>query len=183
VIQRLLADAGAGGFDHQLVSVDATGAEVAADWENLKSQENYAGYARTENFASPGGSKPDKPRAYSFPAQLKLNHWAIDGNWIVGKEAVALNQANGRIAYQFHARDLHLVMGPLTRGRSMRYRVLIDREPPGLAHGVDVDEQGNGVVTEPRLYQLIRQSHPIMDRRFEIEFLDPGVEAFSFTFG
>jgi hypothetical protein len=114
---------------------------------------------------------------------LKLNAFALSGDWTVGKQATALNKANGRIAYRFHARDLHLVMGPAVPGSSVRFRMLIDGKPPGAAHGVDVDDQGNGTVTEQRLHQLIRQAQPIADRQFEIEFLDPGVEAFAFTFG
>jgi hypothetical protein len=114
---------------------------------------------------------------------LSLNHWALSGDWTVGKQATLLNKANGRIAYRFHARDLHLVMGPAAQGTSVRFRVLIDRQPAGAARGIDVDAQGNGTVTEQRLYQLIRQPKPITDRQFEIEFLDAGVEAFALTFG
>jgi hypothetical protein len=112
-----------------------------------------------------------------------LNEWALSGDWTVKKNAAALNKAGGRIAYRFHARDLHLVMGPAARGTPVRFRVLIDGQPPGAGHGTDVDDQGNGTVGEQRLYQLIRQQKPIADREFEIEFLDPGVEAFAFTFG
>jgi len=183
IIQQLLAEAGAGGGGHDLVSVDARGAEAAADWGSLKSPENYLGYERTENFASPGGAVLGKSRDYAAPARLRLNHWALFGDWTVEKHAPALSKANGRIAYRFHARDLHLVMGPAARGASVRFRVLIDGRPPGAAHGVDVDDQGNGTVTEQRMYQLIRQPKPIDDRQFEIEFLDSGVEAFAFTFG
>ncbi len=175
IIQQLLAEAGSGGIGHELVSVDARGAEAAADWGSLQSPENYVGYARTENFASPGGAVLDKRRVYAAPARLRLNHWALSGDW--------LNKANGRIAYRFHARDLHLVMGPAARGASVRFRVLIDGQPPGAAHGIDVDDQGNGTAAEQRLYQLIRQPKPIADRQFEIEFLDSGVAAFAFTFG
>ena len=149
----------------------------------MKSPENYLGHERTENFVSPGGAVVDKRRVYAAPARVKLNDWALSGDWTVKKDAVVLNKASGRIAYRFHARDLHLVMGPAVRGASVRFRVLIDGQPPGAAHGIDVDDQGNGTVAEQRLYQLIRQSTPIADRQFEIEFLDPGVEAFSFTFG
>jgi thiol-disulfide isomerase/thioredoxin len=183
IIQQLLAEAGIGGIGHELVSVDARGAEAAADWGSLKSPENYVGYERTENFASPGGAVLDKHRVYAAPAQLRLNHWALSGDWTVEKQATVLNRANGRIAYRFHARDLHLVMGPAARGTSVRFRVLIDGQPPGAAHGIDVDDQGNGTAAEQRLYQLIRQPKPIADRQFEIEFLDSGVEAFAFTFG
>jgi len=183
IIQQLLADAGIGGIGRELVSVEGRGAEAAPDWGSLKSPENYVGYERTENFASPGGAVLDKRRVYAAPARLRLNQWALSGDWTVGKQATVLNKANGRMAYRFHARDLHLVMGPAVRGTSVRFRVLIDGKPPGAAHGIDVDDQGNGAVSEQRLYQLIRQPKPIVDRQFEIEFLDSGVEAFAFTFG
>jgi hypothetical protein len=125
----------------------------------------------------------DTSRMYELPARLRLNEWALAGDWTVKKEATALNKANGRIAYRFHARDLHLVMGPKTPGAPVRFRVTIDGRPPGAAHGSDIDAQGNGTATQQRLYQLIRQPKPIADRQFEIEFLDPDVEAFAFTFG
>jgi thiol-disulfide isomerase/thioredoxin len=183
VIQQLLAEAGNSGIGHELVSVDARGAEAAADWNSLKSPENYVGYERTENFASPEGAAFDKRRVYAAPAALKLNQWALSGDWTVKRQATALNKANGRIVYQFHARDLNLVMGPAARGAPVRFRVLIDGKPPGAAHGSDVDSEGNGTAAEQRMYQLIRQPEPIADRQFEIEFLDSGVEAFAFTFG
>ena len=183
MIQQLLAEAGAGGISQELVSVAGRGVEAAADWDSLRSPENYVGYDRTENFASPGGAAPDQRRVYTAPARLSLNHWALAGDWTMGRQALVLNEANGRIAYRFHARDLHLVMGPAAGGAPVRFRVLVDGQPPGAAHGEDVDDQGIGTVTEPRLYQLIRQPQPIMDRQFEIEFLDPGVEALAFTFG
>jgi thiol-disulfide isomerase/thioredoxin len=182
VIQKLLAEAGAAVNRKQLVSVDGSGAEAAADWKDLRSGENYLGYDRTENFAS-GGVARDKPRVYSAPTTLALNSWALSGDWSMGGEAIKMNQANGRIAYRFHARDLHLVMGPSAPGTPVRFRALVEGRPPGNAHGVDVDDQGNGTVREQRMYQLIRQPSPISDRQFEIEFLDAGVEAFSFTFG
>ena len=183
VIQQLLTEAGNRDISQQLVSVDAHGAEVAADWSSLRSGENYVGYERTENFVSPGGSARNKPGVYAIPARLSLNRWALAGDWTLGKEAIVLNQAKGRIAYCFHARDLHFVMGPAARGTSVRFRVLLDGQPPGTAHGVDIDDQGSGTATELRMYQLIRQPQPIADRQFEIEFLDPSVEGFSFTFG
>ena len=183
IIQDLLAQNGAGGVSREPVSVNGHGLEAAADWSNLKSPENYVGYGRTQNFSSPGGAASDRPRVYAFPARLRLNDWALSGNWTVKKQAAALNEPNGVIAYRFHARDLHLVMGPAVPGTSVRFRVRIDGKPPGAAHGVDVDEQGNGTVTEQRLYQLIRQPQPIADRQFEIEFLGSGVETFAFTFG
>jgi len=183
VIQRMLAEAGNSGIPGGLVSVDARGAEAAADWAELGSGENYVGYERTENFASRGGIKDDKAHIYAFTDRLSRNQWALSGNWTVGREAIVLNERNGRIAYRFHARDLHLVMGPAASGTIIRFRVLIDGQAPHAAHGVDVDDQGNGTVTEVRMYQLLRQATPIVDRQFEIEFLDPGVAAYSFTFG
>jgi thiol-disulfide isomerase/thioredoxin len=183
VIQQLLAEAGAKGVGRELVSVTGRGAEAGADWDDLRSAENYVGYERTENFESPGGPVPDKASVYAVPAALRLNHWALAGDWTMKKQAIELNKAKGRIVYRFHARDLHLVMGPGTQRKPVRFRVLIDGHPPGKAHGVDIDAQGNGTITEPRMYQLIRQVKPITDRQFEIEFLDSGAEAFSFTFG
>jgi thiol-disulfide isomerase/thioredoxin len=183
IVQQLLAEAGADGVGHDLVAVNAQGAEAAADWSSLRSPENYVGYERTENFASPGGIAADRRRVYAAPERLRLNHWALAGDWTVGRQATVLNQASGRIAYRFHARDLHLVMGPAERGTPVRFRVLIDGQQPGAAHGLDADGQGNGVVKESRLHQLIRQPGPIADRLFEIEFLDPGAHGYSFTFG
>ena len=183
IIQQLLNEAGNSGVSHDLVEADAHGVEVAADWGNLESPENYLGSDRTRNFASPAGAIVGRSRNYAAPALLKLNHWALSGDWTVKTDAVVLNRASGRIEYRFHARDLHLVMGPVSRASSVRFRVLVDGQPAGTAHGTDVDEQGYGTVTEQRLYQLIRQPHPITNRKFEIEFLDSGVEAFAFTFG
>jgi thiol-disulfide isomerase/thioredoxin len=182
-IQQLLAETGTGGISGGSVSVDAKGLEVAADWANLKSPENYVGHERTENFVSPGGVDRDRRRVYAVPARLALNQWALAGEWTIGKQATVLNSPNGRIVYRFHARDLHLVMGPAAQGASVRFRVSIDGQPPGSAHGLDVDEGGSGTVVEQRLYQLIRQPKPIADRQFQIEFLDAGVETLAFTFG
>src|SRR3954468_23910966 len=183
ILQELLREAGAGGIDREAAPVNAQGFEAAADWSNLKSGENYVGYERTQNFASPGGATLDKPRVYQLPARLRLNEWGLSGDWTVKNPAVVLNKANGSIAYRFHARDLHLVMGPAAPGTSVQFRVRIDGQPPGAAHGVDVDEQGDGTLKEQRLYQLIRQPKSIADRQFEIEFLGTGVEIFAFTFG
>jgi len=185
VIQQLLAEAGSASDanGNGLTAVDARGPEVAADWGHLKSGENYVGYERTEGFASPGGALSGGRRVYAAPPALRLNQWALVGDWTVERGKVALNKAPGRIAYRFHARDLHLVMGPPDRGKPVRFRVLIDGKPPGAAHGADVDADGNGMAADQRLYQLIRQPGPIGDREFEIQFLDPGVEAFAFTFG
>jgi len=183
VVQQLLAEAGGASTDRGLVSVDGEGAEAPADWDHLETGETYLGYLRTGGFASPRGAAPDQRREYTLPARMQRNHWALSGDWTLGEEAVALEAAGGRIAYRFHARDLHLVMGPAVRGETVRFRVLLDGRPPGGAAGTDVDDQGNGVATEHRLYQLIRQPYPITDRQFEIEFFDPGVEARVFTFG
>ena len=183
IIQQLLADAGSGGAGHELVSVDARGVEAPADWATLRSPENYTGYARTENFASPGGVVPDRPHVYAAPARLRLNHWALAGQWTAGEQAATLEEASGQIVYRFQARDLHLVMGPATSGTPVRFRVLIDGQPPGADHGVDVDEQGSGTAAGQRLYQLIRQRGPVTEHTFEITFLAPGVGAYAFTFG
>jgi thiol-disulfide isomerase/thioredoxin len=182
-IQLLLKDAGARGISSDVVSVVPQGAEAAADFGNLRSPENYVGFGRTENFASLGGAAVDERRVYAAPAPLRLNQWALSGDWTVSQGATALNKPNGRITYCFHARDLNLVMGPAARSVPVRFRVLVDGRPPGAAHGVDVDDQGNGTVIDQRLYQLIRQPKPIVDRQFTIEFLDAGAEAFVFTFG
>jgi thiol-disulfide isomerase/thioredoxin len=183
ILQQLLTEAGSGGTDQDLVSVDATGVEAAADWDSLRSPENYLGYERTDNFVSPNGSIFETSYAYAAPERLRLNQWALAGDWTVERSAIVLNQAGGRIAYRFQARDLHLVMAPPAPGSSVRFRVQIDGQPPGAAHGVDVDDQGNGTLTQPRLYQLVRQPGPVSERTFEITFLDPGVQAYSFTFG
>src|SRR5215831_4385871 len=183
LIQQLLTEAGHNAFDRALVSADAHGAEVAADWKNLATPETYLGYARSESFASPGEQLLDRPRVYAVPALLKPNEWALTGGWTMRNESAVLNKAKGKISYRFHARDLHLVMGPAARGASVRFRVLIDGQPPGTSRGVDIDDEGHGRLDEPRMYQLIRQPTPIADRQFEIEFLDRGAEVFVFTFG
>jgi thiol-disulfide isomerase/thioredoxin len=183
VIQQLLAAAGSGGFDREPVSSDAPGIEAAADWASLRTPENYTGYGRTENFASPDGVIPDRPHVYTAPARLRLNHWALSGEWTAGTQATTASAAGGQIAYRFHARDLNVVMGPAAPGTSVRYQVLLDGQQPGSAHGGDVDDQGRGTVTEQRLHQLIRQPGPVTERTAEITFLDPGVQTFAFTFG
>jgi Thioredoxin like C-terminal domain len=165
----------------ELVSVEGVGSEAAADWASLRSPETYLGYERTERFA--GIPTKDKSRVYARTARLGFNQWGLSGDWAVQKGFSVLNTPNGRVAYMFHARDLHLVMGPSASGTPVRFRVMIDGKPPGVAHGSDVDDQGNGTVTEQRLYQLIRQPKPITERLFEIEFLDAAVEAYAFTFG
>jgi thiol-disulfide isomerase/thioredoxin len=185
ILQQLLTDAGtgSGGLGQELVSVDPIGVEAAADWASLRSPETYLGYERTENFASPSGPVLDAPHAYAAPTRLRRNHWALAGAWTVQRGAVVLNQAGGRILYRFQARDLHLVMAPAGRGTPVRFQVRLDGEPPGAAHGTDVDEQGDGTLTQPRLYQLLRQPGPVRERTFEVTFLDPGVHAYAFTFG
>ena len=183
IIQQLLAEAGKGDVARDLVAVEAHGAEAAADAAEVKSPETYLGYLRAENFASPGGAVADKRQTYAIGAPLQLNQWALAGDWTVQGERAVLNAPDGRIAYRFHARDLHLVMGPAADGKPVRFRVLIDGKAPAASHGADTDDQGAGIVTEQRLYQLVRQGDPSADREFEIDFLDPGAEAFAFTFG
>lgn len=183
VIQQLLAEGGVSGVSHEPAPVEPAGVEVAADLTTLGSPENFLGYERTTDFASPGGTKADRRHAYTTPARLKLNEWALSGNWTMGREGNVLNEGNGKVVYQFRARDVNLIMGPAMPGTSLRFRVLIDGKPPGEARGLDVDSQGNGTVTEQRMYQLIRQPAPITDRQIEIEFPDAGVEVFDFTFG
>jgi thiol-disulfide isomerase/thioredoxin len=171
VIRQLLADAGVDALPEGLATIEATGLEVEADWADLGSPETYTGSDQATNFES------------SNPARLRLNHWSLAGDWKVRSDAVALNKPGGRIAFQFHARDLHLVMGPASQAETVRFRVLLDGRPAGAAHGADADAEGRGAVQDQRTYQLIRQPKPISDRRFEIEFLDGQVEAFCFTFG
>ncbi len=183
VIQQLLAEIGNSSVASGFASVDARGAEAPADWNSLRSPETYVGYERSESFASPGGAATNKSHNYAAPGRLKLNQWALSGDWTIHGQGAVLNKMNGGISYRFHARDLHLVMGPASRGASVRFRVLIDQQPPLASHGGDVDPQGNGTIVEQRLYQLIRQPEPIADRQFDIEFLEPGAEAFVFTFG
>jgi thiol-disulfide isomerase/thioredoxin len=183
MIQHLLADAELDGDGQGFASVDARGPEAPADWNSLESPETYLGFLRTMDFASPGGLTPDGSRIYEAPPTLRRNHWSLSGDWTAGAEAVASNEAGGRIAFAVHARDVHLVMGPQSRGAPVPFRVTLDGRPPGPAHGSDVGADGSGVLTYPRMYQVIRQEVPIRDRRFEIEFLDRGAQAFAFTFG
>ena len=183
VIQQLLADAGFSGFSDELAVVDAQGIEAQADWGNLETPETYVGYRQAEGFGGEVDIVPDRSHTYIAPARLGLNKWALAGEWTVGRESAALNEEMGRVAFRFHARDLHLVMGPPARGDSIRFHVTIDSDELGDAHGLDTDERGDGVAGEQRLYQLIRQPGPVTDRTAEITFLDPGLEAFVFTFG
>ena len=182
-IQKMLGDRDARGIDRKLVSVDPRGGEVAADWANLRSPESYVGFDRGENFASTSRQVPNRPARYEAPAKLTLNHWALAGTWTVGAEAITTNAAGGRISYCFHGRDVNLIMGPPAGAAPVRFRITIDGRAPGVARGTDTDEQGNGAAADQRMYQLVRQRDRIADRLFEIEFLDPGVGAYCFTFG
>jgi cytochrome c biogenesis protein CcdA/thiol-disulfide isomerase/thioredoxin len=183
IIQQLLAEAGQKDVASGTVSVNATGAEAAAAMNEVKSPETYVGYARAENFISPGGPIEDAPHDYTAGEAPRLNEWAIAGNWTIGPEDAHLNKEGGSIVYRFHARDLHLVLGPSADGKPVRFRVTLDGKAPGEDHGTDIDANGEGTVTGQRLYQLVRQKGEIGDRTFEIEFLDPGVQAYAFTFG
>jgi thiol-disulfide isomerase/thioredoxin len=183
IIQQLLLDAGANDIDQDLVEVEPRGLEVAADWRTLQSPETYAGYGQATGFASEDGAAFDKPHVYAAASRLPLNSWDLLGKWTVTRHAAVLDEPGGRIAFQFHARDLNLVMGPASAGASIPFRVFLAGQLADGAFGSDVDSVGDGVVKEQRTYQLIRQTGPIADRRFEIEFLDAGVEAYCFTFG
>ncbi len=183
VIQQLLAEAGKGNLPAGMVSVSATGAEAAADEADVKSPETYIGFARSENFASPGGAVGDTPHLYSTGDLKQLNDWGLSGDWTIGGQSASLNKTDGAIAFRFHARDLHLVLGPSAQGKPVRFRVTIDGAAPGESHGADTNADGEGMVTDHRLYQLVRQSGPVMDRTFTIQFLDPDVQAYAFTFG
>ena len=182
VLQQLLVEAG---YEpgRARVSVEPQGLEVAADWASLRTPETYTGYDRAEGFVSPEGLRPGKPNVYSVPGELRLNEWALSGDWTIDGQPATLNTAGGSVAVRFQARDVNLVMGPAVRGTSLRYRVTIDGQPPGGAHGDDVDEAGNGTLTEQRLHQLVRQQARVTDRTVELTFLDPEAQVFCFTFG
>jgi thiol-disulfide isomerase/thioredoxin len=176
VIQRLLD------VERELVSVLGTGVEAEADWNQLGSPETYVGYERSAQFGSPGGAAFEARRDYQLPEQLGLNQWALSGEWTIGRESIVLDRVGGSIAYRFRGRDAHLV---LARGAPdpIAFRVTLDGEAPGGSHGVDVDEHGDGSLSDGRLYQLIRQSGEVRDRTLEITFLGVGAEAYVFTFG
>jgi thiol-disulfide isomerase/thioredoxin len=176
VIQELL------GVERELVSVEAAGVEAEADWDHLHTLETYLGYSRAAQFSSPHGAAFDERRAYRLPEVLRLNHWALSGEWTIGRENLVLGEAGGSIAYRFDARDAHLVLSPGERG-PIPFRVLLDDKAPGPSHGVDVDQDGNGLLQEGRLYQLVRQREGISQQTLEITFLEPGAEAYAFTFG
>jgi thiol-disulfide isomerase/thioredoxin len=183
VVQQLLLDAGAQEIDQELVAVEPCGLEVAADWGTLRSPESYVGYGQSTGFASDDVAAFDQPRVYAAAARLPLNHWGLSGTWTVARHAAVLNEPDGRVAFQFHARDVNLVMGPASKGASIPFRVSLDGEVADGAHGTDVGPDGRGIVTDQRTYQLIRQPGDIAERRFEIEFLEAGIEAYCFTFG
>jgi thiol-disulfide isomerase/thioredoxin len=176
VIQRLL------GVERELVSVEGVGVEAEADWDHLRTPETYLGYERGEQFVSPGGAAFDERRAYELPERLRSNNWALAGEWTIGRENAVLDQAGGSIAYRFDARDAHLVLSPGAR-EPIPFRVLLDGEAPGPSHGVDVDEDGNGLLREGRLHQLAREHDAVRERTLEITFSEPGAEAYVFTFG
>lgn len=176
VIQRLL------GVERDLVPVEGLGVEAPADWDHLRTPETYLGYGRSEHFASPDSAAFDERHAFALPARLPLNYWALGGEWTVGQEHVVLDQADGAIACRFHARDAHLLLSRAKPG-PIAFRVVVDGEAPGPSHGAEVDEDGNGLLRNGRLYQLIRQDGEVRDRTLEITFLEPGAEAYAFTFG
>jgi thiol-disulfide isomerase/thioredoxin len=182
VLRRLLEHAGADDLPPEPVPVEPRAFEIPADWHNLRSPETYVGVARSQGFASPEPVAVDEPADYTVPSRLRVNEWALGGGWTVGREEAVCNVAGGRIAYRFHARDLHLILAP-PEGRDARFRIRVDGDPPGVAHGLDVDEHGVGVVADARLHQLIRHPGTIEDQDFELEFLDPGAAALCFTFG
>ncbi|EJM13121.1 cytochrome c biogenesis protein [Pseudomonas sp. GM18] len=183
VIQQLLREAGAAKVADGLINANAQGVQLAPDMNEVQSPETYVGYRRAEHFVAKTGLVPDKATAYSPPSQLALNDWSLGGQWTVGPERAVSGAPGSRIVYRFHARDLHLVLGPGVDGKPVRFKVSIDGKPPGDAHGIDVAPDGSGSVTEQRLYQLVRQTAGVKDRTFSIEFLDPGVSAYAFTFG
>ena len=176
VLQRLL------GVERELVCAEGAGVEAAADWDHLGTPETYLGYWRSTHFASPGEAAFDEHRAYELPERLPSNHWALDGEWTIGPESVVLDAAGGSIACRFHARDAHLVLSPGAR-QPIPFRIVVDGEAPGQSHGVDVDEDGVGVLRDGRMYQLVREHDAVRDRTLEITFLEPGAEAYAFTFG
>ena len=182
-LQQLLTEARKGPVPGGLAAANGTGPEAAPDWADLKSPETYIGYARATNFASPGGIKKDASNMYRAASLPSLNYWSLAGDWTIGKEFALLNAAGGGIQFRFHARDLHLILGRAPQTGPLNFRIKIDGGPPGASHGVDTNADGNGSVSEDRMYQIVRQTGPVKDRTFEIEFSDPGVHAYDFTFG
>jgi thiol-disulfide isomerase/thioredoxin len=182
VIQQLLKENGATGLDLNPVKPSAAAVEAPPS-EDVQSPETYVGYGRTERFASPERLAQDSRRTYHAPDRPSLNQWGLSGSWNVGAESAALQEAPGKILFRFHSRDLHMVLGPAKNGKPVRFRVTLDGGAPGDDCGLDSAPDGTGAVRDPRLYQLIRQKGRVKDRTFAIEFLDPGIQAFSFTFG
>lgn len=182
IIQTLLREAGYKNVPRGIVNPDAKGTFAAADESELDSPETYLGYGRGQNFAS-GPAHPDQVATYQTPYPLQPNQWGLAGRWTIGEQKDVLAEAGGKISFRFHARDLHLVLGPAMGGKPVRFKVTLDGQPLGDNHGMDTDAAGNGTVTSQRLYQLIRQRGSVTDHTFAIQFLDPGVEAYSFTFG
>jgi thiol-disulfide isomerase/thioredoxin len=176
VIQQLL------GIDRELVPVEGVGVEATADWDNLQTAETYVGYGRGEHFASSTRAVLNEAHAYELPERLPLNHWALAGDWTIERERIVLGTAGGSIAFRFHARDAHSVLSPGTR-EPIPFRVSLDGEAPGASHGVDVDDAGNGLLRDGRMYQLVRARDGVRERTLEITFLEAGAEAYSFTFG
>jgi cytochrome c biogenesis protein CcdA/thiol-disulfide isomerase/thioredoxin len=184
IIRRLLLEAGATDLPSAgLSAMNASGVQASADSAHIQSPETYIGYGRAEHFSSPSGFVKDQPQDYTAPPTLALNQWALKGTWVVSSDQATLVRTGGSVAFQFEARDLHLVLGPATSGHPVRFRVLLDSAAPGSNHGEDTDADGNGTVREQRLYQLIRQSKDVGAHTFVIQFLDQGVQAFAFTFG
>ena len=176
VIQELL------GVERDPVPVEGLGAEAEADWDHLRTPETYLGYGRGERFASPDEAARNEARVYELPERLRSNHWALAGEWTIGRENVVLDEAGGSIAFRFDARDAHLVLSPGAHA-PIPFRVLVDGEPPGPSHGVDVGEHGSGTLDYGRMYQLVRAHDKVRERTLEITFLEPGAEAYAFTFG
>jgi thiol-disulfide isomerase/thioredoxin len=183
LIQKLLSEAGGSPVADHLSEVAGIGVQAAPDFKDIGSEETYVGYERATGFASPGGVRDDAPFVYRQPTALPLNRWSLSGTWTIGSEFATLNGATGAVAFHFQARDLHLIMGPAPGARPIRFRVRVDGAAPGADHGFDVDADGEGILREPRMYQLVRQSRAVRDRVFEIEFLDTGARAYDFTFG
>ncbi len=182
-IRTLLAEANHTELPKTLTNISGSGSEAAPDAAQIKSYETYIGYEKADSFVSPGDLANDKPRLYRAPVTFDLNDWALEGEWL-DTAHYATSLTNGAaIDYRFHSRDLHLVLGPSKDGQPIRFHVTIDGQEPGADHGADTDEHGFGIVTGNRLYQLIRQQGAIRDRTFRIEFLAPGIQAYSFTFG
>jgi thiol-disulfide isomerase/thioredoxin len=176
VIQQLL------GVERDVVTVQGLGVEAPADWDHLRTPETYLGYERSERLSSADGTALDEPHAYKLPERLDLNHWGLHGEWTIRRENVVLERSGGSIAYRFHARDAHLVLSSES-GAPIPFRVLVDGNAPGPSHGIDIDEAGNGFLGDGRLYQLVRQQDPVRERTLQVTFLEPGAEAYVFTFG